>query len=119
MSDGLKQNQIENLPLLGDNRYENLFKIYNDSDGNYYYNILKKVSFSGDFDDSFYFEYNVIGQKHWTIISYEVYGTIHLWWMICSVNGISNPVQLPESGITLKILKPEYVQDVLTSINVI
>jgi len=41
--DGKYQNNIDELPNLEDYRYENIFKIYQKGDKDfYYYNILKK-----------------------------------------------------------------------------
>ena len=52
----------------------------------------------------------------WTTVSYNAYKTIHLWWLICMLNKIRNPVKFPERGMIIKIIKPDYVNLVLREI---
>lgn len=118
MPDPQNQNNIDVLPKLNDYNYENLFKVYRDSDDTpYYYNILNTIAFPSDLDPSVYYEYTVPGPFiTWTNLSYKVYGTIKLWWIICLTNNIINPTQYPEGGAKLKIIRPEYVREILSSI---
>jgi hypothetical protein len=53
----------------------------------------------------------------WTLISYYVYGTTELWWLICKVNGVKDPTIEPFPTYTeLKILNKEYVNNILSQI---
>ena len=52
----------------------------------------------------------------WTALSFQEYGSIRLWWLICVTNGILNPVLLPEPGTIIKVIKPEYVRDIIEQI---
>ena len=52
----------------------------------------------------------------YTLISYKLYNTIQLWWLICAVNGIVNPVVFPLANTELMVLKPQYVRGVLQAI---
>jgi hypothetical protein len=115
--DPQKQNDINNLPTLDQFRYENIFNVYQNKTGQYFYNILRKVNFPEDINETVYSTYVVPNDNlPYTFISYKVYGTIYLWWVICSVNHIINPVNYPTAGTKLKILKPEYVRSVLQSL---
>ena len=114
--DGEFQNNIEELPDLNEYRYENLFRVYQ-QDGYYIYNIINTLSFDKDLDREYYYEWMVNKPLPWTIISYIHYDTINLWWLICLLNGIMNPVHFPETGTVLKIFKPPYVRNILEQIS--
>jgi hypothetical protein len=109
------QNNIEELPKLNEFRYENLFKVYQ-QDGYYIYNIINSLSLGDELDTDFYYDWTVDRSVPWTTISYIHYDSIHLWWLICILNGINNPVQFAETGTRLRILKPLYVRRVIDQV---
>lgn len=109
-----KQNDISELPYLDTFRYENLFNVYQNNNNQYFYNILSKINFPADMDETFYTIYTVPSdQVSYTFISDKFYGTITLWWLICAVNNIQNPVQFPKAGSSLKILLPSVARNVI------
>ena len=109
------QNNISGLSKLDEFKYENVFKVY-DIDNYYIYNLSNNLDIDTDLEPEFYNIYTVNRPTAWTIISYENYNTIDLWWLICLINGIINPIQFPETGTELKVLKPEYVRLVIDKI---
>lgn len=112
-----KQNDISTLPTLSVLRLENLFNIYNDNK-NYFYNLIGTVSIPEDLDPITYTTYTVPSDyMPWTLISYRLYNTTELWWLICSVNNIKNPVQFPKGGTVLKVLTPDYVSAIVQQMN--
>jgi hypothetical protein len=113
--DGIYQNNIDDLPKLSEYRFENIFKVYNE-DGYYFYNIINNILISDNIDSDFYYEWTCDRPLPWTTISYMHYDTIYLWWLICSVNNIQNPIEFLQTGTRIKILKPEYVRLVLDKI---
>ena len=115
----MKQNSISSLPKLESSRLENLFNVYLDANTNtYFYNLLNTVNFKAEsMSPSIYEIYTVVDGDSYNFISYKYYGTINLWWLICSFNGIQNPTKLPEAGTYLRILNREYVVNILTGIN--
>lgn len=121
MINQLNQNDISILPSLPRDRYENIFKVYEqskDTSKYYYYNILTKVTIDTDNIDPEVFKYIKVDKRlPWTSISYREYGTQHLWWLILVVNGINNPVILPKIGDVFRIIRREYVNDILSQIN--
>lgn len=118
MPDPLNQNDITSLPKLNAYNYENLFRVYRDSEDNpYYYNILNSIALPDDLDPNIYYEFVVPGPFiPWTVLSYRIYGTIKLWWIICLANKIINPITFPVNGSKLKIIRPEYVREILSTI---
>jgi len=109
------QNNIKDLPNLSDTRYENVFKLAK-SDKFFFYNIIKKISIPDDLHSDIYFEYRINSKKPWTTLSSEVYGTQELWWLICLVNKVYNPIDNPELGAVYKIIKPDFINVILQEI---
>ena len=115
--EGQYQSSIENLPILGNNRYENIFKLYQTEDREYYYNLKTSITFPSDIDDLYIDTFTLDRNVPWTIISYNIYGSIFLWWCITELNKISNPVILPKTGTVIKYIKPQYIKEIITQIN--
>lgn len=114
----LKQNDIADLPSLESFRYENLFNVYQNDKDQYFYNILSKVNFPSNLDSAYFDTFTVPNSNMpYTLISYKLYGTTLLWWVVCSVNNITNPVFFPQAGTKLKVLKPELVSAVIKLVN--
>lgn len=111
--DPQKQNNIPDLPTLSLLKLENLFNVYNNG-SNYFYNLIGTVNIPNNLDPSAYINYTVTSDNMpWTQISFLSYGTMDLWWLICSANNIQNPIEFPKAGTVLKILTPEYVGSIL------
>lgn len=114
---GKHRNNVGELSNLEETRYENIFKVYL-KDGYYIYNLFNRVNFEEFVDKDFYYLWRVQRPMPWTLLSYKHYDTINLWWLICLFNGIQNPVNFPELGSVLRILRPEHVRTVLDMITV-
>lgn len=117
ITDGQYQNEIENAPRINQYNFENLFKVYSGDDGSYYYNLSNSIFFPEDLSQDVYFEYRVPGKgMSWTYLSYIHYGTIKLWWLLCALNNIDNPMEFPTPGTDIKVLRPNVLRDVLQQI---
>jgi hypothetical protein len=112
----MKQTQI-NHPA---EYYENIFNAYefeNENNNRYVcYNILNKVSLPNDIDDQVFTYVTVPGSMPLTTISYRIYNNMHLWWLIMVVNKLTNPVKLLAPGTIIKVIKPQFLPQVLDSI---
>lgn len=112
--------KIADIKVLSDQitseNYENIFNIYTDENGFYYYNLLKKVDFPADLSAEVYDYYETLPIDTYPNISYKFYKSVVLWWLICAANQIDNPMAQPEAGTLLKIIKPLYVKSILTKI---
>lgn len=100
----MKQYEITNF-ITNYNDLGNFFNIYMLENGKYFCNILKTINFQNNENiaPGFFTEYVVKEHDTWTTISYNSYGDINLWWLICKFNGIINPIDLPLPGVILKI----------------
>lgn len=103
-----------------DEYYENIFNAYefeNDNNDQYVcYNILNKVSLPPDIDPQVFDHVTIPGHMPLTTISYRIYNNMHLWWLIMLTNSITNPTKLLAPGSIIKIIKPQFIPQVLASI---
>lgn len=97
-------------------KYENYFNIYETSEGLRFFNLLRNLAIFPSNNSQVEEEYLTKSQETWYSISYDFYGTMNLWWLICLYNQISNPVEPINKDKTLKLLKPEYVGLVLSEL---
>lgn len=112
----MKQNQISQLPKLDVESYENIFNVYQDDNGMYYYNLLQTISFPSNLPLSLFTSYVVKYGDSWPFISYKNFNTPNLWWLILLANNIQNPLEPLINGTVLKIPKTEVVKEVLAQI---
>lgn len=109
------RNEINELVNIKYTRYENIFQVAK-NDSYYFYNILKKVNFPNDIDSRLFDEVIVTTNIPYTTLSQQYHGTQDLWWLICLVNKIQNPVTNIKAGTKLKILTNDAVSRVLAAI---
>jgi len=115
--DGQYQNYIQDLPGLELYRYENIFKVYQTGDKNFYfYNIIKNIKVPEDINNEIFTLITLQENTPLPTLSYQLYGTTYLWWLICVLNNIQNPFDPNNSGKKLKVLKRQYLKTVLNSI---
>lgn len=60
-------------------------------------------------DVSFFETYEVANGEYWDNVSYNLYGTPYLWWIIALLNNISNPFEELIEGGLLNVLRDEYI----------
>lgn len=115
--DGQYQNNIKALPNLNAYRYEKIFKLYQTSNSQYFYNLLQSVFLPEKIDPRTLFYLTIKKSQPWTMVSFNAYQTIELWWLILLVNNIYNPFELPKAGTVIKIIKPEFIPQILKEID--
>lgn len=114
---GKYQNQITTLPNLNRFRYERIFRMYTTNYSQYYYNLLQKIDLPSSIDETKIYYMVVKQSEPWTMISYKAYETIELWWLICLVNKIDNPLITPKSGQVIKVLRPQFLTNIFSEID--
>jgi len=124
--DGQYQNFVTDLPNLELYRYENLFKVYQTPNSTtpsgtpapnfYYYNILKNINVPSNIANNVFDVIPIAVNTPFPILSYQIYGTSYLWWLICIVNQIKNPFGQALAGQKIKIIRKQYVKTILDSI---
>ena len=58
---------------------------------------------------SFFQSYEVANGEYWDNVSYNLYKTPYLWWVIALLNNTTNPFEELEDGQQLIVLREEYV----------
>lgn len=97
------------------NDFANFFKCYQNTDGSWKMNINRTlVIMNKDYlRPAIYTYYEVKYGDSWTLISYNYYGTIELWWVICKFNGITDPTISPVEGEKLIIPNKSIVDSIV------
>ena len=115
---GKIRKQIKELDTLGSQLYENIFKvslIKNDDKSFYFYNTLNRVIFPDKIDKEVFDIKILNSDTPWTTLSYQLYGTINLWWVIFLLNK-PQYIFLAKAGQQYKYIKPEYIGNILTNL---
>ena len=118
INSGKTRDKIEQLDTLSRELYENIFKVSlidNKDKSFYFYNTLNRVIFPDNIDKDV-FDIKVLNvDTPWTTLSYQIYGSISLWWVIFLLNK-PEYVFLAKAGKQYKYIKPEYMQSVLQNL---
>ena len=113
----MKRNDITDIDVkIFFQNYENLFNVYEDVDGNYFYNINRKVNVPEQLSPDSYEDYVLQVGDTWTTLAHLYYSDVRLWWIILASNPEQNPVLLPVPGEIIRMLNPNVVQIILSSI---
>ncbi len=80
------------------------------------YNLMGRVKVPKNINPIFYDSYQPTSNESFETISYKSYGTISLWWLICLVNNLYNITEGAVAGVPLKIIKKQYIGDILEEI---
>lgn len=117
---GRIQDEIPDLPILGRERYENIFNVYTtQKDENsfyYYYNILNKVVIPESIDENIFDTITLNRKLPWTTLSFQLYQTINLWWLLFLVNKPKN-IFVAEPGIAYKYIRQEYIDQIINDLS--
>jgi hypothetical protein len=97
--------------------YENFFNVYETDQGFRFFNILKNISVFSSNNSEIEEEYTADYTDTWYSISYKVYGTLNLWWLVCLYNNVTNPFEKIKARTLIKVLKPDLVGIVISEIN--
>ena len=101
-----------------------LFNVYNHDNTHNSFSINKTLNLSNipiaNNDDAMpspFFKYRVQQYDTWTNISYKMYGNIELWWLICKLNNVTNPVEMPYTNFKyLTMIEETYIDEIINSL---
>ena len=95
--------------------YLKLFNLLKDTDNTKYLNIWRSFELNDEVTDEtvFYLSYEVADDDWWDNISYYYYETPFLWWVIALMNDVQNPFEELEVGSNIKILREEYLYQLI------
>lgn len=118
---GKRPRNVRDLPTLGQDRYENIFRVYElekDADNVYlFWNITKRIEIDiNTIDPDALIYYEIQNTFPWTSISYFIYRSQFLWWLLAALNNIQDVTSPPAPGTVIRAIKPEFVDRVLAEI---
>ena len=67
-------------------------------------------------DISFYESYEISNGEYWDNISFNLYNTPFLWWVIALLNNVTNPFEEIEDGGELNVLRDDYVYQLISDL---
>lgn len=98
----------------------NLFPVMQDG-SEYFLNLFRCYIINNQVQNNilYYLSHEVSDSDWLDTISNTYYGTPTLWWIVALVNSMENPFEDLEPGTNLKILKSDYIYQVLREIGMI
>ena len=99
-----------------DNDFETFFQIYTDRKGNYSYNLNSTIYLS--FSDETVKNYMTKMDMFWTTISYNIYGTTRLAWLLMKLNGVGpkNMFDIVKAATAVKYIDGEELTLVMNGV---
>lgn len=93
---------------------DNFFNIYQNEDSYYYFNLNSTVYI--DVPQERLQTYVCQHDLHWSIISFNIYGTVRLAWLLMKLNGITSDLafQIIPAGSKVKYLDKSDVATVIS-----
>lgn len=67
-------------------------------------------------DISFFESYEVSNGEYWDNVSYNLYRTPYLWWVIALLNNVTNPFEELSDGDQLNVLRDNYVYQLISDL---
>lgn len=95
-----------------------LFNILRDVDETKLLNVWRSFTFNDEviYNTPYYETYEVENDDWWDNIAYKFYGTPNLWWVVSMMNNVVNPFEELEIGSNIKILREQYLYQLLKEI---
>lgn len=96
--------------------FENTLNVYQDDRANWHYNL--NMTAKVQVDSSLLKTYKCTCDCHWPIISYNIYGTTRLAWLLMQLNdiNISNVFHPILAGDEVKYIDKSYVRTIVNSL---
>lgn len=114
----IKARAVPTIPPVGAEYYENILNMYQSpNEGAYYYfNISKRANFDiSNVDEEFIEYFYLDAPTPLTTLSYRIFGTQHMWWLIVIMNKL-NPLDIPPGGTVIVVPKIQYISNILQTI---
>lgn len=97
--------------------FENFFTVHEDKNDRYFYNLNETLYFNVDKDSLS--DYVCTMTMHWPLISYKLYGTTRLAWLLWKLNDIgpADIFKAKNPGDVIKYIPNEYVESIVADLN--
>ena len=97
--------------------FENFFDVHEDKNQKYFYNLNSNLYF--DVDKYLLPVYICDHPSHWPLISYKLYGTTRLTWLLWKINdvGPADIFKTKQPGDRIYYLEKQYAESIVTDLN--
>lgn len=95
-------------------RYNNLFSLYHTAEGIPFTLKNRSIAFPDDATNPIYQTKYISINTPWTVLSYNIYGTIDYWWLLSLLN--NSQIFYAEEGSEIRIIDKEYIEDIIKTI---
>ena len=97
--------------------FENFMSVYEDEDHNYRFNLNETIYL--DFDKNSLPVYETTSETHWSLISYKLYETIELAWILMKVNNVKakNMFSVIPPATKIRYLSKDQMSEILEYIS--
>ena len=111
----LELNETNNYLKITD--LENMFDVFTDKRNNIVFDLNKTLYIN--VDPSRLPVYECTAEMHWTLISYKLYGTTRLAWLLWKINKVDagNIFVAKQPGEKVKYIPQKYVETIVSDIN--
>lgn len=111
----MKQNEIPDkiVSQLRSTNIANIFNVYLNDEGRYMYNILNGIHIPVELGKTLYRAVFPLQGEYLPQLSYRMYRTIDLAWLIAETNKIYNMLEPLNPSISVRILNDDIVRDIL------
>lgn len=97
--------------------FENFFDVFEDQRDSrkpYFFNLNSTVYFDGVPQE----KYKLAHDMFWTTISYELYKTTRLWWVLMKINNVKceNTFDIVPAATTIRYIDKETLQQILMTL---
>ena len=93
-----------------------MFGVFADSDGRYFYNLNETIYINAK---GALAEHTVSYDSQWPLISYKIYGTTRLAWLLMKVNDVdlAGSIAPVKAGTVVKYIPENMAKTVVANIN--
>lgn len=97
---------------------DNFFDVYQDKKDNYVYNLNSSIYFN--FQDANNLPvFTCMHDMHWPLISYHLYDTTRLAWLLLKVNNVhpKDVFKIKHAGDKIKYIEKDHAEEIVRTIN--
>lgn len=92
--------------------YQSIFNHYQTDDGKTFFVPTEQIVFPEDTSLIIYDTMYIDTDTPWTILSWKIYGSIDLWWILCSLNR-DNSYFYAKQGTTVRFIREQFIDEVM------
>ena len=94
--------------------YSLIFSKYYTAEGQEFNLLNRSIHFPDDKTLKIYGKIYVYSNVAWTILAWQMYGSIEYWWVLAALN--KSQIFYAEEGTEIYYIKPQYISSIISKI---